>query len=51
MTNVFIAIVFIIVIAGIEWATRSAPQPVRWGLLALAAVLALFWLATLVGLA
>lgn len=50
MRDIVIAIVIVIVAAGIEYLTRSAPPPVRWGLLALCAVIALFWLATLVGL-
>lgn len=51
MQPIFIAVVIVIVGAGIEYFTRSAPAFVRWGLLALVALLALYWLATLLGLA
>lgn len=51
MHPIVIAIVIVIVGAAIEYFTRGAPSLVRWGLLAFVALLALFWLATILGLA
>lgn len=50
MQIIFVAVVIVIVGAGIEYFTRGAPPPIRWGLLLIVALIALWWLATVLGL-
>lgn len=49
MNIVFLAIALVVVALGVEYISRGAPQPVRWGLLLLVAVLLVWWLAHVLG--